>query len=384
MYSLKVRNVHEACIKLIPFIKKNGKEYSSKNGKVIRLTSPICVEYTNPTERFLFWEERDANPFFHFFESLWMLNGNNNLDFVDYFAPMRDYSDDKRTLNGAYGYRWKNYFGFDQIDFVVNELKNNPNSRRAVISMWDPEDVEKRKDSKDLCCNTQVYFDVQPEKIKVEGFKHKVLDCYKLNMTVLNRSNDSIFGLTGANAVHFSYLQEYIARKLEIKVGSYFQISNNCHVYVDEVTQAKSYKLYNEILGIYKKNKFFFLTEKILGLKLSNNIFNIYKKKFKTIPLSDVLLIPFDFGSTEFDLDLKDFFSKSIEYYINNKDDFEKYSYFSPYFNKVVKPLLLSFITHKSYKDTLKAIEYSTNCRQLDISTACKEWLDRRLKRKLK
>jgi thymidylate synthase len=291
----------------------------------------------------MFWSERDANPFFHFFESLWMLNGNNNLDFVDYFAPMRDYSDDKKTLNGAYGFRWKYYFGFDQIQFVINELEKNLYSRRAVISMWDPEDVEKRSSSKDLCCNTQLYFDVQ------DGFK-KGLTYKTLNMTVLNRSNDAIFGLAGANAVHFSYLQEYVAKKLDLGVGSYFQISNNCHVYIDEKSQARSLKIYKNILNLYKSNLFVLKLNKFFNIKLNNSIFDIYKKRFGKIPYYELAIKPYDFGSKEFDIDLKDFFSKPIEYYINNVKEYENYSYFSSYFKHIVKPTLLAFIYYKSYK----------------------------------
>ena len=52
-------------------------------------------------------------------------------------------------------------------------------------------------------------------------------------MTVLCRSNDTILGCHGANAVHFSYLQEYVALSLGVAVGTYRQFSNNYHVYTD-------------------------------------------------------------------------------------------------------------------------------------------------------
>jgi hypothetical protein len=50
-------------------------------------------------------------------------------------------------------------------------------------------------------------------------------------MTVFNRSNDLIFGCCGANAVHFAILQEYVASMLGIKIGVYYQISTNLHMY---------------------------------------------------------------------------------------------------------------------------------------------------------
>ena len=63
--------------------------------------------------------------------------------------------------------------------------------------MWDAkQDLSHRNESKDLPCNTHVYFSIR------EGF---------LDMTVCNRSNDLIWGCCGANAVHMSFLQEYVA-----------------------------------------------------------------------------------------------------------------------------------------------------------------------------
>jgi hypothetical protein len=50
-------------------------------------------------------------------------------------------------------------------------------------------------------------------------------------MTVFNRSNDLIWGSLGANVVHFSFLQEYMACALDCRVGLYHQVSNNLHVY---------------------------------------------------------------------------------------------------------------------------------------------------------
>ena len=54
-------------------------------------------------------------------------------------------------------------------------------------------------------------------------------------MTVCNRSNDMLWGAYGANAVHMSMLQEYLASRLEIAVGEYTQISDSFHVYQNDV-----------------------------------------------------------------------------------------------------------------------------------------------------
>jgi len=96
-------------------------------------------------------------------------------------------------------------------------LEEDPHSRRAVIQMWDaPQDLG--LNSKDLPCNTQLYVNVRQDYV---------------DMTVTCRSNDAIWGAYGANIVHFSFLQEYIACSLRKLVGVFHQFSNNFHVYPD-------------------------------------------------------------------------------------------------------------------------------------------------------
>ncbi|MGK3946522.1 thymidylate synthase, partial [Streptomyces caeruleatus] len=69
-------------------------------------------------------------------EALWMLNGNNNLDYLLWFnSKFGEYSDDGETLHGAYGHRWRQYFGYDQLEWIIDELTNNPASRRCVLQM---------------------------------------------------------------------------------------------------------------------------------------------------------------------------------------------------------------------------------------------------------
>ena len=192
---------------------------NSRNGGVIRFRDPVRVTYTKPWERVLFHPGRMANPFFHLYESLWMLSGRFDVKSVAYFVNrMREFSDDGETFYGAYGRRWRSWFKYDQIEEIIGELIRNPDSRRCVLQMWDGRtDLNQTiEGGKDVPCNLSSCFDI------VDGH---------LNMTVFNRSNDIVWGALGANAVHFSFLQEYIARALNVKIGKYHQISNNFHVY---------------------------------------------------------------------------------------------------------------------------------------------------------
>jgi len=200
--------------------------HPSRYGEVLQITEPVTLTYSHPWERVLFSRKRDCNPFFHLFEALWMLAGRRDVEFLAYFNPrMREFSDNSKTLWGAYGYRWRRASSLypledqDQIENTINELKVDPYSRRCVIAHWrDVDWCAIHAHSKDIPCNTHIYFQI------LDG---------KLEMTVCNRSNDMIWGALGANYVHFTFLQEYIALALNVAMGRYHHFSTNMHVYID-------------------------------------------------------------------------------------------------------------------------------------------------------
>lgn len=265
---LTTRNVNTCFYEMVQGI-HNGTiatvRTTSRNGDTIKIPEPCTITYQRPYERVLFDSNRDANPFFHLFECIWMLAGRNDVNPVAFFASnMRNFSDDGKTFNGAYGYRWRTAkcgtgqtwlatelvdlflddgdpVYVDQLDEIINHLKLVPDSRRVVLSMWNVQDdlmkITGVEASKDVCCNLSACFSLSEHSYIAEpnnttqdtGVRYK-----KLDMTVFNRSNDLIWGALGANAVHFSFLQEYLACALGVRVGVYHQISNNMHVYVGQ------------------------------------------------------------------------------------------------------------------------------------------------------
>lgn len=199
-------------------LKTSGVEEQSRNGPVLVMPAPVVTTYLNPRERVLFHPERDANPFFHLMESVWMLAGDDRIEWLSQFSSnIKNYAEDDGFMYGAYGYRWRNLFGTDQLAVLIDKLKNNPSDRRAVLAMWRPES-DLGQNFRDHPCNTHIYFRVN------QG---------KLDMTVCNRSNDMLWGAYGANVVHMSFLQEFMAQAIGIPVGVYHQMSNNFHVYTD-------------------------------------------------------------------------------------------------------------------------------------------------------
>lgn len=227
MITLQVRNVHEALPRALDLLYAKGIERPSRNGPVLQMPCPVTTVYERPTERVIFWEERDANPFFHLYESLWMLAGRNDIAPLGRYAKnMLNYSDDGVTQHAAYGHRWRRHFPLehysrrvlDQLPIIIKALRKNREDRRCVLQMWDATD-DLGREGKDFPCNTTATFQVDPDG--------------RLSLTVFCRSNDIVYGAYGANAVHFSFLLEYMALAIGVPVGVYRQVSVNWHGYLN-------------------------------------------------------------------------------------------------------------------------------------------------------
>jgi thymidylate synthase len=277
---IHTRNVNTAFRELVSGIHEGRVSTDvrpSRYGEVVEVREPVTVTYSHPRERVLFNAARDVNPFALLYEALWMLAGRNDVAPLAYYTKrFAEFSDDGKTLNDAYGYRWRrapvpasaggvvfrnggpdDVSDVDQIDLLVDHLQANPWSRRAVLQMWNVEDDLLRVNtSKAVCCNLSVLFAVEPGECRAcEGTGQivpwsepeantpgNVCPACKgnpyevpryLNMTVFNRSNDLVWGLLGANYVTFSVLQEYLAARLGLDVGAYHHVTNNLHAYTN-------------------------------------------------------------------------------------------------------------------------------------------------------
>jgi len=190
----------------------------SRNGPVLRLKGVVSVCLLKPWQRVNFCPARDANPFFHLIEAIAMLVGYNSVQLMAYLAKnMASFSDDGVRYNAFYGTRARSDWG-DQLHHAIRILRSQPDSRQAVVQLWDPYDLTKQ--TKDKACNLSMLF-------------HR--SGGQLCLTSFNRSNDAILGgVSGANIVHLSMFQEYVACALGLPMGPWWHVSNNLHVYVNE------------------------------------------------------------------------------------------------------------------------------------------------------
>ena len=194
---------------------------ASRVGPVINL-GQAYFEVSANDPRLIFLNHRKLNPVFAVVEGAWVLSGSNKLiPLENEFPDFRSYSDDGETLNGAYGDRLQYFFGINQISSAVELLKADHNTRRVVLTIYSPFDLI--KDSKDIPCNTTVYLKISNNK---------------LDITVLNRSNDLYLGVP-YNVFVFGLLQRYISRVLGVRIGKQCHFTDSLHLYQDYIKKAE-------------------------------------------------------------------------------------------------------------------------------------------------
>lgn len=339
---ISVRNVQDALPEGLRILSRAGLRQPSRNGEVVVYPGPVMTEFRRPRERVLFWEDRDANPFFHLIEGVWMLLGREDLATVErYVGRMAEYSDDRETLHGAYGHRWRHSFGLDQVNTIARRLREDPTDRRCVLQMWDPT-MDLDRDGKDVPCNTNIYFSVRSSELEYGP---------ELDMTVCCRSNDMIWGAYGANAVHFSMLHEWVATLIGgVNVGRYWQLSNNFHAYVDVFEKHRHLEDHaDDTLRTIKSNPYQFY------------------RSITAVPLLDC--------SPEHWL-------WSADRILNEDFGFRSDSHF---LSRVLKPMVAA---HKAYRENVgpRRVRHAREILQqgnprADWIFAANEWLDRRERR---
>jgi len=198
-------------------------------GKITRELSPATLTLTNPRKRFC--SARDGfNLPFSCAEVLWILKGSGDADMICHYLPrFREFKDEGYPeFHGAYGTRLRRY-GYDernefsvvrqidQLEQVYVKLRDDRDTRQAVMVLWNPWKDNLQK-SVDYPCN---------------NWSHLMIRDGKLNWTQVLRSNDVILGLP-QNIFQFTHLQEIVAGWLNVEVGRYTHFTDSLHVYMND------------------------------------------------------------------------------------------------------------------------------------------------------
>lgn len=156
------------------------------------------------------------------YELLWFLRGDTNINYLhEHKVKIWDeWADADGNLGPVYGKQWRDFNGVDQIKNVVETLKRNPNSRRIIVSAWNPVDVDKMALPP---CHTL--------------FQFYVLDG-RLSCQLYQRSADCFLGVP-FNIASYSLLTMMMAQVCDLKLGDFIHTTGDTHIYLNHVEQVK-------------------------------------------------------------------------------------------------------------------------------------------------
>jgi len=181
----------------------------------------VMLKLYNPRAR-LSRTERKGTVFSCLGDFLWHMAGSNQLNFITYYIEKYfDYSDDGQTVFGAYGPRLLGMRGINQVTAIIELMRRRPDSRRAVIQLFDAADIV--GDHKDVPCTCTLQF------LARRG---------RLHLVAHMRSNDAFMGLPH-DVFAFTMLQELIARTLGMEMGTYTHMVASLHLYDWDVGKTR-------------------------------------------------------------------------------------------------------------------------------------------------
>ncbi|CAH1570869.1 Thymidylate synthase [Vibrio owensii] len=238
MHVVYGETINDVVMKVLEKVLTEGVDVSTRNGSAISIHD-VSMILQNPKSRHLSLIGRRNNIFSTFAETIWVLAGDNRIKpYLNFFLPRApEYSDDGITWRGAYGER---LYAYGQLENVIEQFrKEGIFTRRAVISLYMPErdtseGLKKSynlDNSLDIPCNNLIHFFVTPDK--------------KLNIKIIQRSGDLIFGVSNINLFEFSLLQEMVLQILkseiddELELGYLHQSITNLHIYSNKIHQAR-------------------------------------------------------------------------------------------------------------------------------------------------
>lgn len=161
------------------------------------------------------------------YELLWFLNGDTNIKYLkDHGVSIWDeWADEHGELGPVYGHQWRSWPDYnggtiDQIQQVVDQIRNNPNSRRMIVSAWNVAEVNKMALPPCHCL-----------------FQFYVADGH-LSLQLYQRSADTFLGVP-FNIASYALLLLMMAQVTGLKPGEFIHTTGDTHLYLNHLEQAK-------------------------------------------------------------------------------------------------------------------------------------------------
>ncbi len=217
------------------------------------------------------------------YELIWMINGDTNIkylldnnvniwnewpynnyiksteyknesikEFCNKVKIDNDFKEKWGNIGPVYGKQWRNFGGVDQLKKLISDIKEKPNSRRLIISAWNPPEI---KNMKLPPCHAFMQFYVRNNKISCQLYQ---------------RSGDIFLGVP-FNIASYSLLLTLIAHTCNLEIGEFIHTIGDAHIYNDHIDKIK--------LQIKRKPL------KLCKIQISKNLKSIFDIKYKDIKI---------------------------------------------------------------------------------------------------
>jgi thymidylate synthase len=161
------------------------------------------------------------------YELLWFLRGDTNIQYLQEngVTIWDEWADVSGNLGPVYGKQWRSFPGkdgktIDQISWVIEEIKRNPNSRRMIVSAWNPADLEEMALPP---CHLLFQFYVSDGKLSCQLYQ---------------RSADTFLGVP-FNIASYALLTHMVAQVTGLKAGEFIHTLGDAHIYLNHIEQVK-------------------------------------------------------------------------------------------------------------------------------------------------
>jgi thymidylate synthase len=162
------------------------------------------------------------------YELLWFLNGDTNIKYLkdNGVSIWDEWADENGELGPVYGHQWRSWptpsgGTVDQITQVLNQIKNNPNSRRHIVTAWNPSEVDKMALPP---CHALFQFYV------ADG---------KLSCQLYQRSADYFLGVP-FNIASYALMVHMFAQQCDLEPGEFVWTGGDVHLYNNHIEQANT------------------------------------------------------------------------------------------------------------------------------------------------
>lgn len=220
--NVKAKTADEAWLYLFDMMTNDVEKKNSRDGVVVSeiLNASVCIE--DPTRCIMLNKVRKMPIRYAVGELLWYISARPTLNAIRKYTSAWDrMSDDGVIVNSNYGYCMFEKFGFNQYEHAKQLLKDNPETRQAVIHIKEARNLIDHP-TKDVNCTVCLQFFIR------DG---------KLYMTTYMRSNDMWMGFP-YDVFQFSALQVLMSMELGCELGSYTHIAGSLHLYERDYEKA--------------------------------------------------------------------------------------------------------------------------------------------------